>query len=73
MSAKPVTPKNSAPLAGYRVLELGSTVAGPFCGRLFVDFGAEGHGVETLIGLDDYYEIERTTVEKDYARKHKKK
>ena len=29
------------PLAGYRVLELGSTVAGPFCGRRFADFGAE--------------------------------
>ena len=28
-------------LAGYRVLELGSTVAGPFCGRLLADFGAE--------------------------------
>ena len=28
------------PLAGLRVLELGSTVAGPFCGRLFADFGA---------------------------------
>jgi len=31
------------------------------------------HGVETLLGLDDYYEIERTAVEKDYARKYKKK
>ena len=29
------------PLAGYKVLELGSTVAGPFCGRLLADFGAE--------------------------------
>lgn len=29
------------PLAGYRVLEMGSTVAGPFCGRLLADFGAE--------------------------------
>ncbi len=31
----------SGPLAGYRVLEMGSTVAGPFCGRLLADFGAE--------------------------------
>lgn len=28
------------PLEGVRVLELGSSVAGPFCGRLFADFEA---------------------------------
>ena len=32
---------SAGPLAGYKVLELGSTVAGPFCGRLLADFGAE--------------------------------
>src|ERR1700742_5091216 len=31
----------SQPLAGCRVLELGSTVAGPFCGKLLGDFGAD--------------------------------
>ena len=34
------------PLVGHRVLELGSTVAGPFCGRLLADFGAEVFKVE---------------------------
>ena len=41
---------NHGPLAGYRVLELGSTVAGPFCGRLFADFGAEVIKIEPADG-----------------------
>jgi len=35
------TPANARPLDGIRVLELGTTIAGPFCGRLLCDFGAE--------------------------------
>ena len=31
----------SAPLAGVRVLELGSLIAGPFCAKTLGDFGAE--------------------------------
>lgn len=38
------------PLAGIRVLELGSFVAGPFCGRLLADFGAEVVKVEAPAG-----------------------
>lgn len=38
------------PLAGIRVLELGSTVAGPFCGRLFADMGASVICVENPSG-----------------------
>lgn len=33
-------------LAPFRVLELGSTIAAPFCGRLLADFGAEVIKVE---------------------------
>lgn len=38
------------PLAHARVLELGSTVAGPFCGRLLADFGADVVKVEAPAG-----------------------
>ena len=38
------------PLSGIRVLELGTTIAGPFCARLMGDFGAEVIKVEALDG-----------------------
>ena len=41
---------NAGPLAGCRVLEMGSTVSGPFCGRLLADFGAEVIKVEPPSG-----------------------
>lgn len=37
-------------LEGVRVLELGTTIAGPFCARLLADFGAEVVKVEPLEG-----------------------
>ncbi|AMG88913.1 CoA transferase [Bordetella parapertussis] len=40
----------AGPLAGYTVLELGSTIAGPFCGRLLADFGARVIKVEATEG-----------------------
>ena len=33
--------ENGTPLAGVRVVEMGSFLAGPFCGQLLADFGAE--------------------------------
>ncbi len=43
-------PAAQGPLAGLRVLEMGSTVAGPFCGRLLADFGAEVVKIEDPAG-----------------------
>ena len=37
----------SMPLDGLKVLEMGTLIAGPFCGRLLAEFGAEVIKIET--------------------------
>ncbi len=41
---KPATP---GPLSGLKVVEMGTLIAGPFCGRLLAEFGAEVIKIET--------------------------
>jgi len=48
MSAAPASGPGA--LARFRVLELGSTIAAPFCGRLLADFGADVIKVEDRAG-----------------------
>ncbi|MES2356486.1 MAG: CaiB/BaiF CoA-transferase family protein [Pseudomonadota bacterium] len=46
-------PSTSAgPLAGLKVLEMGQLIAGPFCGRLLAEFGAEVIKIESPEGGD---------------------
>jgi formyl-CoA transferase len=40
------TPPNTGPLSDLRVIEMGTLLAGPFCGQLMGDFGAEVIKVE---------------------------
>ena len=40
------------PLHGIRVVETGTMIAGPFCGHLFADYGAEVIKVEDPRGGD---------------------
>ncbi len=44
--------KSAGPLAGVKVLELGTLIAGPFCARMMAEFGADVIKVESPDGGD---------------------
>jgi len=52
MTASPPPVANAAPLTGMRVIEMGQLIAGPFCGQLLGDFGAEVIKIEDPDGGD---------------------
>ncbi|WP_395010514.1 CaiB/BaiF CoA transferase family protein [Undibacterium sp.] len=43
---------NTGPMAGVKVLELGTLIAGPFCSRMLAEFGAEVIKIEAPDGGD---------------------
>ncbi len=50
--ADATSPPGAGPLAGLRVLELGTLIAGPFCARILAEFGAEVVKIEAPDGGD---------------------
>ena len=47
-----VSNEKKGPLVGVKVIELGTLIAGPFCGRMLAEFGAEVIKIESPQGGD---------------------
>lgn len=54
--------KGKGPLAGVRVIEMGQLIAGPFCGKILAEFGAEVIKIE-LPGKGDPLRVWRTMLD----------
>jgi succinyl-CoA---D-citramalate CoA-transferase len=52
MPSDPSSRTSTGPLAGLRVIELGTLIAGPFCTRILAEFGAEVIKIEAPDGGD---------------------
>jgi crotonobetainyl-CoA:carnitine CoA-transferase CaiB-like acyl-CoA transferase len=53
MSGKPVAQQNNGPLQGLKVIEITHIMAGPTCGMMLADMGADVIKVERLPDGDD--------------------